>query len=103
MQRNCIFPGRYAPLTYYEDVLEASRNTLMIRCVCVHCTNPAELGLCRSANSDLTVLSHQTSTLATRSGCQACRAEVRMPLSELWYLFPDQSGCDSRDNIYYLW
>ena len=25
MQRNCIFP---APLTYYEDVLEASRNTL---------------------------------------------------------------------------
>ena len=29
MQRNCIFPGRYAPLTYYEDVLEASRNTLM--------------------------------------------------------------------------
>ena len=20
MQRNCIFPGRYAPLTYYEDV-----------------------------------------------------------------------------------
>ena len=21
MQRNCIFPGRYAPLTYYEDVL----------------------------------------------------------------------------------
>ena len=50
--------------------------------MCVHCTNPAELGLCRSANSDLTVLSHQTSTLATRSGCQACRAEVRMPLSE---------------------
>ena len=31
--------------------------------MCVHCTNPAELGLCRSANSDLTVLSHQTSTL----------------------------------------
>ena len=31
MQRNCIFPGRYAPLTYYEDVLEASRNTLMAR------------------------------------------------------------------------
>ena len=28
MQRNCIFPGRYAPLTYYEDILEASRNTL---------------------------------------------------------------------------
>ena len=25
VQRNCIFPGRYAPLTYYEDVLEASR------------------------------------------------------------------------------
>ena len=24
MQRNCIFPGRYALLTYYEDVLEAS-------------------------------------------------------------------------------
>ena len=21
MQRNCTFPGRYAPLTYYEDVL----------------------------------------------------------------------------------
>ena len=21
MQRDCIFPGRYAPLTYYEDVL----------------------------------------------------------------------------------
>ena len=31
MQRNCIFPGRYAPLTYYVDVLEASRNTLMAR------------------------------------------------------------------------
>ena len=31
MQLNCIFPGRYAPLTYYEDVLEASRNTLMAR------------------------------------------------------------------------
>ena len=31
MPRNCIFPGRYAPLTYYEDVLEASRNTLMAR------------------------------------------------------------------------
>ena len=31
MQRNGIFPGRYAPLTYYEDVLEASRNTLMAR------------------------------------------------------------------------
>ena len=29
--RNCIFPGRYAPLTYYEDVHEASRNTLMAR------------------------------------------------------------------------
>ena len=28
MQRNGIFPGRYAPLTYYEDVLEA---TLMAR------------------------------------------------------------------------
>ena len=26
---DCIFPGRYAP--YYEDVLEASRNTLMAR------------------------------------------------------------------------
>ena len=31
MQRNCIFPERYAPLTYYEDVLEASRNILMAR------------------------------------------------------------------------
>ena len=31
MQRNCIFPGRYAPLTYYEDVLEVSRSTLMAR------------------------------------------------------------------------
>ena len=31
MQRNCIFPGRYAPLTYYEDVLEDSRDTLMAR------------------------------------------------------------------------
>ena len=31
MQRNGIFPGRYAPLTYYEDVLEANRNTLMAR------------------------------------------------------------------------
>ena len=28
---NCIFPGRYAPLTYYEDVLEASRNMFMAR------------------------------------------------------------------------
>ena len=31
MQRNRIFPGRYAPLTYYEDVLEASRNMFMAR------------------------------------------------------------------------
>ena len=31
MQSNCIFPGLYAPLTYYEDVLEASRNMLMAR------------------------------------------------------------------------
>ena len=31
MQRNCIFPGRYAPLTYYEDVLEASRNMFRAR------------------------------------------------------------------------
>ena len=31
MQRNCIFPGRYAPLTYYEDVLEVNRNTVMAR------------------------------------------------------------------------
>ena len=31
MQRNCIFPGRYAPLTHYEDVLEASRNMFMAR------------------------------------------------------------------------
>ena len=29
MQRNCIFPGRYAPLTYYEDVLEPVVITLM--------------------------------------------------------------------------
>ena len=21
MQSNCIFPGRYAPLTYYEDIV----------------------------------------------------------------------------------
>ena len=28
MQKNCIFPGRYAPLTYYEDLLKA---TLMAR------------------------------------------------------------------------
>ena len=27
VQRNCIFPGRYAPLTYYED----SRNMFMAR------------------------------------------------------------------------
>ena len=33
MQRNCIFPGRYAPLTYYEDVLEASRNALMAQLI----------------------------------------------------------------------
>ena len=31
VQRNCIFPGRYAPLTYYEDLLKVSRNTLMAR------------------------------------------------------------------------
>ena len=30
MQRNRIFPGRYASLTYYEDVLEASRNMFMV-------------------------------------------------------------------------
>ena len=33
MQRNCIFPGRYAPLTYYDWLRGASRNscTLMER------------------------------------------------------------------------
>ena len=31
MQRNCIFPGRYAPLTYYDWLRGASRNTLMAR------------------------------------------------------------------------
>ena len=26
MQRNCIFPGRYEPLTYYEDVSVRHQN-----------------------------------------------------------------------------
>ena len=29
MQRNCIFPGRYAPLTYYDWLRGRPRNTLM--------------------------------------------------------------------------
>ena len=29
MQRNCIFPGRYAPLTYYDWLRGPPRNTLM--------------------------------------------------------------------------
>ena len=28
MQRNCIFPGRYAPLTYYDWLRGRPRNTL---------------------------------------------------------------------------
>ena len=39
MQRNCIFSGRYAPFTYYEDVLEVSRNTLMARNAREICTS----------------------------------------------------------------
>ena len=31
MQENCIFPGRYAPVTYYDWLRGASRNTLMAR------------------------------------------------------------------------
>ena len=31
MQRNCIFPGRYAPLTYYDWLRGRPRNTLMAR------------------------------------------------------------------------
>ena len=27
MQRNCIFPGRYAPLTYYEEDEAEKQNT----------------------------------------------------------------------------
>ena len=29
MQRNCIFPGRYAPLTYYEDEIELQASPCM--------------------------------------------------------------------------
>ena len=29
MQRNCIFPGRYAPLTYYDWLRGRPRNMLM--------------------------------------------------------------------------
>ena len=31
MQRNCIFPGRYTPLTYYDWLRGRPRNTLMAR------------------------------------------------------------------------
>ena len=31
MQRNFIFPGRYAPLTYYDWLRERPRNTLLAR------------------------------------------------------------------------
>ena len=31
MQRNCIFPGRYAPLKYYDWLRGRPRNTLMAR------------------------------------------------------------------------
>ena len=31
MQSNCIFPGRYAPLTYYDWLRGRPRNTLMAR------------------------------------------------------------------------
>ena len=31
MQRNCTFPGRYAPLTYYDWLRGRPRNTLMAR------------------------------------------------------------------------
>ena len=36
MQRKCIFPGRYAPLTYYDWLRERPRNTLMARNARVH-------------------------------------------------------------------
>ena len=26
MQRNCIFPGRYAPLTYYDEINEQNKS-----------------------------------------------------------------------------
>ena len=31
MQRNCTFPGHYAPLTYYDWLRGRPRNTLMTR------------------------------------------------------------------------
>ena len=31
VQRNCIFPGRCAPLTYYDWLRGRPRNTLMAR------------------------------------------------------------------------
>ena len=55
MQRNCIFPGRYAPLTYYEDVLEASRNTLMARNAREICNFFAHLYLHNEQNKSIAV------------------------------------------------
>ena len=33
MQRNCIFPGRYAPLTYRPSATRVLRNSLLLYCV----------------------------------------------------------------------
>ena len=37
MQRNCIFPGRYAPLTYYEGKYAISLHT------CISITDKAKI------------------------------------------------------------
>ena len=47
MQRNCIFPGRYAPLTYYDWLRGRPRNTLMARNAReIWLTKPWCVGLC---------------------------------------------------------
>ena len=47
MQRNCIFPGRYAPLTYYDWLRGRPRNTLMARNAREICTSHIHLLLPR--------------------------------------------------------
>ena len=42
MQRNCIFPGRYAPLTYYEDVMARNAGKYAISLhTCISITDKA--------------------------------------------------------------
>ena len=60
MQRNCIFPGRYAPLTYYDWLRGRLRNTLMARNAREICNFFAHLYL----HNDKTKINEQNKSIA---------------------------------------